>query len=102
MSSFFMVSSTTLRSSAVVLHFAWGFLPIRTASITFIGNVPDDLYGTYPMILERSLRVYSDTFFPLTRTSPTVGVRILFMQWINVDFPTPFGPIMDTNCGPFR
>ncbi len=48
------------------------------------------------MILASSLRLYSETSFPSTRTFPPEGVSRRFRQCRNVDFPTPLGPMMDT------
>ena len=49
-------------------------------------------YGTYPTDLAISLIDISSTGTPSISTLPPVGSRILFMQWMSVDLPTPLGP----------
>ncbi len=56
--------------------------------------------GTYPNILDISLLVISFTSRPSTITVPEEGLLILFMHFIRVDFPTPFGPRMQYRPGP--
>ena len=46
-----------------------------------------------------SFNVYPSTSIPSTMTVPPVGLSILLMQWINVDFPTPLGPRIEMTCG---
>ena len=88
------------RSSSVVFQPACGCLPRRTVSTTVNGKVSDEEYGTYPTCFATSLSEYSLTSFPSRYTVPLVGVRILFMQWMSVDFPTPLGPRIETTCAP--
>lgn len=99
MSIMSITSLTTARSRWMDFHLLWGFLPIRIVSTTVIGNVSEEVHGTYPTFLARSLAPYSLTSTSSTMTTPLVGARILLMQWISVDLPTPFGPTMETSCG---
>lgn len=51
------------------------------------------------MTLDSSLSGMSPMSWPSTVIRPSVGFRILFRHLISVDFPTPFGPIMQTSPG---
>ena len=99
MSIISITSFTTARSWRRDFHLLCGFLTIRIVSTTVMGKVSDEAQGTYPTFLARSLAPYSLTSTSSTMTTPLVGSRILLMQCMSVDFPTPFGPTMETSCG---
>ena len=69
-------------------------------STTDSGNASLAEYGTYPTFLASSLSWMDFTSSPSMVTTPFVGERILLMQCINVDFPTPFGPMIERSWGP--
>ncbi len=72
---------------------------MRTVSITVIANVSPEDCGTYAIFFAISLNDMSATSMPSMSTLPSVGSRILLMQYMKVDFPTPLGPSMHTSPG---
>ncbi len=94
--SFSRIEWAAFRSSLAEPILLYGWRPMITMSITLSGKLDAEEYGTYPMILANSLRLYSDASFPSIRTFPLEGVSRRFRQCRNVDFPTPLGPIMET------
>ena len=69
--------------------------------IAFVFGIRLYVWNTNPiflfLMLDSSLSAASSTFIPSKKYSPDVGLSKTPIIFINVDFPEPDGPTMDTN-----
>lgn len=68
--------------------------PVSTVSMTVREKTSGVPEGTNVAILEYSLSDMSSRSLPSTSILPVIGDNIFIMHFTSVDFPTPFGPIM--------
>ena len=98
MSVILMVSIAIDRSSSVSHESSprWGFRPISTTSSALAPAGSSGAWGTAATSRARLLADNFEISLPPTRTDPRCGDMTPAISFINVDFPTPFGPPIPT------